>query len=284
MKKLIVLMTICTIAFMSCTRVPAGYIGLKINMLGDDKGGVTELPAGKYYNSPNVEYQMFPTFVQTYNWTEGCNPKLGSSDDEAVRFQTSEGMQFTCDIGIIFQIAKEAGVCKNLYLQYRRGVNEIIDGPLRNAVCKAFMTHGTEYTADQIIGTGKNKLIADVQNDIKAQFLPAGIEVQSLSWLSSPRPPKEMIQALNDKVQANQLASQKENEVRSAQADAQKAVAKAQGEADSILAIAKAQAKANELLSQSITPSLIEVKRIEKWNGVYPQVTGGSTITDLRIK
>lgn len=276
MKKLIVFTVLFALVATSCTRVPAGYVGLKINMLGDSKGGIQELPAGKYPNAINVEYKMFPTFVQTYAWTEGNDAKLGSSNDEAIRFQTSEGMQFTCDIGIIFRIVNEAGVCKNLYLQYRQGVEEIIDGPLRNAVYKAFMTRGTAYTADQIIGEGKNQLISDVQADIIKQFAGSGIEIQTISWLSSPRPPEEMIKALNAKVQATQKAVEAENQVREAKAEADKAVAKAQGEADSILAVAKAQAEANRLLSASLTPALIEMKRIEKWSGNYPTTMAGS--------
>jgi prohibitin 1 len=31
------------------------------------------------------------------------------------------------------------------------------------------------------------------------------------------------------------------------------------------------------LLSKSLTPQLVEMKRIEKWDGVLPQVTGGAT-------
>ena len=268
----------------SCTRVPAGYTGLKINMLGDSKGGITELPAGKYGVAPNIEYQLFPNFVQTYGWTEGSNPELGSADDEAIRFQTSEGMQFTSDIGISFNISKEPGVAKNLYTSYRRGVDELIDSVLRQAVYKSFMTHGSEYAADSIIGDGKNTLIKSVQDDVTALFAPQGIEIISVSWLSSPRPPQEMINALNEKVKATQLAVQKENELRTAEAEAAKTVAKAKGDADAILVAATAQAEANKKLSASLTPQLIEMERIKAWNGVYPQVVGGNSITDLRIK
>jgi len=58
--------------------------------------------------------------------------------------------------------------------------------------------------------------------------------------------------------------------------EAQQKVATAKGEAASILVVAQGQAKANEVLSQSISPILVQYKGIEKWNGILPQVSGGA--------
>jgi regulator of protease activity HflC (stomatin/prohibitin superfamily) len=58
--------------------------------------------------------------------------------------------------------------------------------------------------------------------------------------------------------------------------EAQQKVATAKGEAESILVVAQGQAKANEVLSQSISPILVQYKGIEKWNGILPQVSGGA--------
>ena len=94
-----------------------------------------------------------------------------------------------------------------------------------------------------------------------------------------------MKQAIDAKVQAGQVAAQRETEVATARAEAEKAVAKAEGEARSRKAIAdanayaiikeaEAQKQANELLASSITPDLIEYNRTRKWDGKLPQVTG----------
>jgi hypothetical protein len=40
---------------------------------------------------------------------------------------------------------------------------------------------------------------------------------------------------------------------------------------------AKAEAEANRLLTQSLSAPLMEYKRLEKWDGKLPQVTGGAT-------
>ena len=65
--------------------------------------------------------------------------------------------------------------------------------------------------------------------------------------------------------------------------EAQQKVATAKGEAESILVVAQGQAKANDALSRSISPILVQYKGIEKWNGILPQVSGGSIpFVDLR--
>jgi regulator of protease activity HflC (stomatin/prohibitin superfamily) len=99
-----------------------------------------------------------------------------------------------------------------------------------------------------------------------ASHLPAAIETQ-----------------MQQKMAAQQQAQQAEYELQKQQTLAKAAVAKAEGEAQSILVQAKAQAEANRLLQVSLSAALIQLKGIEKWNGVLPQITGGATpFVDLR--
>lgn len=276
---------VMALALASCTKIPAGYVGLKIDLLGDSTGDVTEVaPGWKPDLSPSIEFKKFPKFVQTYGWTEGKDEKMGSPSDEAIRFQTSEGMQIVADVGVTFALNPAPGSARNLYLAYRGGMEEFIDGPLRNAVRDGLVKFGAKYTADQVISDGKTALIESVQKEVATRFQDF-VAIQSLSWLASPRPPQQVIDALNAKVQATQLAIQKENEVRSAKAEAEKEIEKARGKAQAIYLEAEAQAKANKLLNESLTDRLIQVKWIEKWGGTVPQVqsgSGGGVFVDLR--
>jgi regulator of protease activity HflC (stomatin/prohibitin superfamily) len=80
-----------------------------------------------------------------------------------------------------------------------------------------------------------------------------------------------------------QRAEQRENELREAEAEAKKQIAKAKGEAQSKIVAATAEAEANEKLSKSITKKLIQLKFLEKWNGVLPKVTSDKDfILDLK--
>lgn len=64
-----------------------------------------------------------------------------------------------------------------------------------------------------------------------------------------------------------------ENEKKAAIAEAEKVVAAAKGKAD-----------ANRILQQSITPELIQLKAVEKWDGKLPLSTGGNTLPFLKLQ
>ena len=66
--------------------------------------------------------------------------------------------------------------------------------------------------------------------------------------------------------------------IEKAQADAEVKKVQAQGKAEAAIIAAEGEKKANELLEQSLTNKVIENKKVEKWNGVLPQVSGDSGV------
>ena len=79
--------------------------------------------------------------------------------------------------------------------------------------------------------------------------------------------------AIDEKNTAVQNALKVENEKKAAIAEAEKVVAAAKGKAD-----------ANRILQQSITPELIQLKAVEKWDGKLPLSTGGNTLPFLKLQ
>jgi len=67
---------------------------------------------------------------------------------------------------------------------------------------------------------------------------------------------------------------------------AQQALLSSKAKADATIALAQARAEANRLLGESLTPGLsayyLESKKIQKWDGVLPRVSGGGAIVDFR--
>ena len=72
---------------------------------------------------------------------------------------------------------------------------------------------------------------------------------------------------------------QRENEVAQSRAEAQKAIETARGEAESKLAVARANAEAIELEGKALRdyPQVVELRKLERWNGELPQVIGSNT-------
>lgn len=271
-KSLLGCAALCLLA--ACSKVPAGNVGIKVHLLGSDKGVDTEvLSPGRYWIGWNQDLFIFPTFTQNYTWTASAHE--GSAADESISFQTVEGLTVSADMGISYHI--EADKVALVFQKYRKGVDEITNIYLRNMVRNALVTQASTRTIETVYGSGKADLIAAVQKEVSEQVRPLGIIVEQLNWVGDLRLPATVTAAINAKIQATQQAQQRENEVATAKAEAQKAVAVAQGEADSVLIKAQAEAKANELVAASITPVLVQWQTIKSWDGRLPQVSGGAT-------
>ena len=122
-------------ALSGCSKVPAGNVGVKVYLLGGEKGVDSEvLRVGRYWIGINEDLFLFPTFTQNYVWTKDATE--GSPTDESITFQTQEGLGVNADIGISYHI--DTDKVSLIFQKYRKGVDEITDIYLRNMVRDAF--------------------------------------------------------------------------------------------------------------------------------------------------
>jgi regulator of protease activity HflC (stomatin/prohibitin superfamily) len=75
-------------------------------------------------------------------------------------------------------------------------------------------------------------------------------------------------------IEAKQVAQQQV-------AQAQQALEKAKIDAQTAVTAARGQAEANSVLDRSATPGVLQLKAIEKWNGVMPLSTSGTPLLQL---
>lgn len=278
------LVVLVMFSFVSCSNVRPGFVGLRVFMIGSRRGEIEQLNVGRYAYGIGREYYKFPTFTTNHTFT--ASAEEGSKSNEEFVFQSTEGMKVEADIGIAYYFDSEKIV--ELFKKYHKGEDEIRDIVVRNSIRDSFNKIGSKYAVDDIIGEGKEQLIKEVEADIKMKLGKDGIVIETLSWVSPPRPPQSVIDALNLKVEATQNALRVENEVAQTEAEAKKRkieidttnyeiTAKSEAEAQAVLIQAEAQAKANKLLAESISVDLINYEKINKWNGVLPTVTGENT-------
>lgn len=261
------LFTILAASLAACSTVPAGHVGVKVYLLGGDKGvDSEELGTGRYWIGMNEELYLFPTFMQNYVWTAGVDE--GSPNDESLSFQTVEGLTANADIGISYSI--DPTKVTEIFQKYRRGVEEITDTFLRNMVRDALVKAASNKPIEYVYGVGKAELIATVQEDVTKQVAPIGIKIDKIYWIGDIRLPDKVITSINEKIGATQKAQQRQNEVAQAKAEADKKIEEARGQAESLLKVAEAQAKANMLLTESLSPELLQYKALEVWDGKLP--------------
>lgn len=276
--------------FSNLEKVEAGYVGIKVNMLGSDKGVDSEvLGVGRYWIGWNQELYKFPTFQQTVSWSKPEDENSG-----AFQFQSKEGLSLSADVSMSYTLDPEK--VHVLFQTYRRGIDEITDVYLYNMVRDTMVQFASSRTAENLYGEGKTEFVSDVTSAVREKMKSVGINIDYIAIVGNVWLPQQVKQAIDAKVQAGQLAAQRETEVATAKAEAEKAVATAEGEARSRKAIAdanayviikeaEAQKTANEMLSKSITPELIEYNKAQKWNGTMPQVMGaGATLMQLPVR
>ena len=266
-----------------CARIPAGYRGVKVNLLGSSSGEIEMLYVGRYFYWPfGVEIYKFPVFQQNTVW----------SADESVSFQTVEGLTATADLGISYSIEPDS--VPVLFQKYRRGIEEITSIFLRNMVVDAVNKVASSMTVEAVYGKGRQQLLDDVTKMVSRQVRPYGIVVDKIYAVGQFKLPQKVVVAIDAKIEATQRALQRENEIKEAEAEAAKKnaivkgeseaiVIRAKAEAEAVLVRADAEAKANALRAASLTPTLLQYESIKKWSGNLPQATGGASMPIFHI-
>lgn len=269
--------------YTSCTRVPAGYRGVIVNLYGQNKG-VSEISVGvgRYWLGWNKEMYLFPTFLQNTAWHQS----------QAITMQTSEGLTISTDAGITYQI-KPDNIVK-VFTKYRLGIREITDTFLHNMVRDAMNEVASRMTVDQIYGLKKEEFITKVNDIVIRDAHINGINVDKIYLIGSFNLPASVISSINAKIQASQNAVTVENEIATSRAEAQKtivvakaaaerAIIQAEANARQIQLNAESQAKANKILAESLTSEFVQYQAILKWNGALPSTNASNVMPFINI-
>lgn len=267
-KRSLIAITSLACILAGCSKVPAGYQGVIVNLYGSNKGvNEKSVGVGRYWVGVNEELFKFPTFLQNYTWTKDTE---NSNADESITMQTSEGLSINTDVGITYSIKPENVV--KVFQKYRLGVEEITNTFLRNMVRDAMNQISSTMSVEQLYGNGKEAFITKVNQIVKAEAAEDGIDVDKVYLIGSFRLPQTVIDSINAKIQAAQNAMKVENEVATAKAEAQKTVIQAQAQAD-----------ANTIVNKSLTPQYLQYQMLQKWNGKLPMVSGGNATPLISI-
>ncbi|OHX38911.1 transposase [Vibrio parahaemolyticus] len=275
MKKLkyLLLVAVTALTMTGCSKITAGHVGIKVNLLGGDKGvQAEEVGVGRYWVGVNEELYSFPTFSQNYVWT--ASETEGSENDESISFQTVEGLAVNADVGITYRI--DPTKVSKIFEKYRRGVDEITDVYLRNMVRDALVEKASTMGIENVYGAGKAELMNEVEESVSNNVADIGIIIEKIYWIGEMRLPQQIVQNINAKIAATQKAQQRKNEVAQSKAEADKKIEEARGTAESIKLKAKAESEAITLRGEALrsNPEVLQLEAVNKWNGVTPVYIG----------
>src|SRR6201996_517880 len=263
-------------------RIGAGYVGVEILLSGSQRGA-SEIPVRTgwvFYSPLRSQIIEFPTFVQTVKWTHDLNE--GRATNEQMSFNSKEGMEIYSDVSLSYAIDPKR--VPDFYVKYR--VNDLdlfTHGILRDVVRNSLNEVASTYSVEQIYGEQKSEFLNKVQALIQQKMESVGVGIQQFGFIGAPRVPAVIASAITAKAQAIQDAERARNELAKTQAEAAKTVAEADGEAKAAVTRANGEAEANKIRQTSLTPQLLELRKIEnqkalidRWNGQLPTVQTGT--------
>ena len=253
------------------TYINPGHVGILIHRAG---GGVDSKPMGPGLHPRNPllsQIEEYPVFMQTLVLTRGSTE--GSRSNDEINVNSVEGQPISLDVSMSFEL--DPTRVPALYQTFRTDIETIQHGYVKQSIRQALQeVVGTEPIAD-VIGPKKAEVVNKTQARISERLAPYGIIVKQFT-INELRAPPAVIDAINTKNVMQQQALTAQNELQKNQFQAQGDSIKAAGRAKAILAEAEAQAKANRLLSESLTPTLVQYEMAKRWNGQMPQVSGSA--------
>ncbi len=227
---------------------------------------------GFHFKWPVVqEIIEYPIYMQTLILTQ--NSREGSPYNEEVNVNSVEGQPISCDVSLSFEL--DATKVPLLYSTFRSDINGIIHGYVKQSIRQAMQQVVGQTEIVNFLGKDKAMVVSSTQEELQKMLGQYGFIIKQFT-LNEVRAPDSIVKAIEAKNTMAQEALRAQNELQKKQFESQQRVIEAEGEGKAILTRAQSQAESNRLLSASLTPVLVEYKRIEKWDGKLPQVTGGS--------
>lgn len=229
--------------FVGCEKIDAGHEGIKVELYGSDRGVqdinlVTGIVLYWRFAENVFEY---PTFVKTVDYAK-------------FSINAKDGSEFEIDPTLTIQVT--AGKTPYIFKKYRRELDDIINTSIFNYVKEAYRTELNNFKTDSIISNRQLVEIA-VEKQLRKILADEGFTLIQLS--SGLKYPQTIVNAINTKNEAIQEAMKVENQLRVAEMNARKLIIEAE-----------AEKRANELKQQALTPLLIQMAFINKWDGKTP--------------
>jgi regulator of protease activity HflC (stomatin/prohibitin superfamily) len=216
------------------------------------------LPEGMHFIIPLVE-SVRPMTVQVQKNT--FNTAASSKDLQQVA--TEVVINFHLDPDNVARLYQEVG-------------EDYISKLIEPSVQESIKAVTAEYNATDLIAK-RPQVKKQAQDVVTERLNKYHILVNDFSITDFKFSP-EFEKAIEAKQVAEQEALQKNYELQKAKKDAEIAITQAEAKKTSTITLAQGDAESQRLLRQTLTPELIELRRIEKWDGKYPQVLGGEAI------
>ena len=247
------LILVLVLTALNCvTIVQAGHTGVVVT-LGKVKEGV--LQEGIHTKLPFVQQ-----VVKIDNRIQKLEVQTEAFSKDLQSVETVLAINYRVDP------AKSNSIYKNIGANYET----VLVVPAVNEVLKAI---AATYTAEQSV-TNRVLISEGLITGLNEKLNDIGLYVTDVNIINF-----DFSEVFINAIEEKQVAQQK---LLKAETEKQTAITNAQAEAEATKIRAEGEAQANRTIAESLTQEIIENKKIEKWNGELPRVTGdANTLVDL---
>ena len=299
----VVIIVAVILFFMMMEKVPAGYVGIVYSM----NGGVSDevLTQGWHMVSPTKNVTLYSVGIEQSYLTSGEDGD--SKNDDSFEVPTSDGKGLNVDLTFTYRYDPER--VTQLFTRFKgQSGKEVRNTFIKPNIISWVKEVTAKYPVTEILGEERANLNIAVSEYVKEKFEPYGIIVENTSLINidADEETRKQVQRRVNAIQELELA-QTEKKTAQVKADQEKEVALTKAQQDKETAIilaeqeketatinaekakidaeakaeatrikASAEAEANRMIAESLTPELIEQKKIEKWNGDVPKVSGSA--------
>ncbi len=263
---IVILLVVWT--FRPFTIVNGGYVGVK-TFLGAPEDAV--LGSGVHFIVPLAE-TVYEVSTQ---------PQLASTTETA---STNDQQNVSTGVSVNFTINPTEAV--TFWKNYRDipTLTQTIIAPIVSNDTKAVTA---VYNAQELI-TRREEVRQEIEQDVRtdlAQYkvvIVTGVNITNFSYSDAYNQAidaKQVAQqtALEEQYKLQQVQISAQQQVAQANAQAEAAVAIAQGQAKATILQAQADAEAYKLKQQGLSPDILMLSAIQRWDGQLPQYMSGTS-------
>ena len=238
----LVAIMVATTFFSSFHTVPAGHVGVVYEF----GAIVNQTTDGPVWTTPWQNLKRADNRVQKITFEE-------------IAAASKETQDVTYVVTLNYRVSPDA--VQSLYRNVGANYFEILVPSRLQQILK---DESVQYPAIEI--TQKRDEIREaVTSRLASELAPYSVTIVSLQIDNINYSP-EFNSAIERKQVATQAALEAEETVRKTEAEARQAIERARGEGESVLIRAQSEAEANRILSESITPELLQRQAIDKLN------------------
>jgi hypothetical protein len=227
-------------------KVDAGNKGLKVNLIGNQRGVSSyQYKTGwVLYNTWTEQMLEFPIYQQHIEY-----------DDQSVILKGG----FSTTIKPTFNYSLREDAIGDMFVNLRRPISDVEHGWLKNAIIGAVNDVSNTWEVDSIFNhrqAFEAAIVAECNIRLSKWFNVSQLRTNIV-------PPEALQESIIAKTKAIQQAEASRQQAIAAKADGERKVAVARADSAETVINAAAKAKAMELTQQKLTPLYVEFKKVE---------------------